>query len=76
MSRDEHEAPRMRSLIDATHPLLTVPSAVLLPPSDSLRSIRLGTSEKKEKEKNNISQKSSAREIARESTRPKNYTVP
>ena len=71
MSLDEHEAPRMRSLIDATHP---VPSAVLLPPSDSLRSIRLGTGKKKKK--NNISQKSSAREIARESTRPKNYTVP
>ena len=51
LSLDEHEAPRMRSLIDATHPLLTVPSAVLLPPSDSLRSIRLGTGKKKKKEK-------------------------
>ena len=48
LSLDEHEAPRMRSLIDATHP---VPSAVLLPPSDSLRSIRLGTGKKKKKEK-------------------------
>ena len=47
MSRDEHEAPRMRSLIDATHPL--VPSAVLLSQSDSLRSIRLGTGKKKKK---------------------------
>ena len=75
MSRDEHEAPRMRSLIDATHPLLTVPSAVLLPPSDSLRSAS-GPGKKRKKKKNNISQKSSAREIARESTRPKNYTMP
>ena len=46
LSLDEHEAPRMRSLIDATHP---VPSAVLLPPSDSLRSIRLGTGKKRKK---------------------------
>lgn len=71
LSLDEHEAPRMRSLIDATRP-----GAVgRAPPPERLSPIHpLGHGKKKKK--NNISQKSSAREIARESTRPKNYTVP
>ena len=44
------------------------------PPPERLPPIRFGHGKKKKK--NNISQKSSAREIARESTRPKNYTMP